>query len=98
MGSGLVEFSPPKLVTGATLTVTAGSFQDIAANSDRMELLISNDDASGALYLRDTVAAAVGGTKLTAGATAVLTTGAAVRVFNNTGSTITAYYNEIRRK
>lgn len=87
---------PSALLTVATLTANAGSFVDIPADSDQIEVLVSNYDATLAVYARDTAATTQGGTKINAGETAVISTSAAVRIVNPGGSNVSIGVNRIK--
>lgn len=91
--SGLA--SPATFTTAAAISITTANYADITALTYQRECIISNTHASASVYVRDQVATTASlGTLLGAGATAVFTTSASLRVTNASGSTVSITVNQ----
>lgn len=85
------------LVTGAQQTINNAATFDYAPNAACCQLIISNTDASGEVYLRDTVATTGSvGILLRPKSVAILDTNATVRVTNNSGASVNINFAELR--
>lgn len=96
-----VSFTEPAqsntLETTADQSVTASSYVDIAADTTRREIMISNLDTALSLRVRDTASTATAGTPLPPGATITLQTTAAVRVKNPNASGVSIAVNTLKQ-
>lgn len=67
----------------------------LAANADRREAIICNDDASATVYATFANSASKRGVKLAPGQTAVLSTTAAIYIYQDSGSAVDVMGSEI---
>ncbi len=87
--------SPQIITTFNTVTLTNATSTDIAPLTDQIEALITNVSTVGTVFVRDTAGTAGNiGTPIPPQATAVFTINKALRVTNNSGSSVTITGNQ----
>ncbi len=89
--------APSTLATQANSTITTGNAANVGGVSGQTGLIINNHSASSDVYVMDTAQTTFQvGTKLGGGQIASLDGSFAVRIANNSGSTVTCGVNVVK--